>query len=177
MWVADNGLTLDRSIRMLSDDILEVLSKHHPNPPALPTEIEAFERRMGMRLDPELRAFYEAANGARLFRTFGSPIEILPLNLVRNGVTAIRGARENAKHYGAGMAVPDNIWAFVDVQDGNFLGFDASADGRPFPIVDLFHETWPVDQRVIEPSFAAFLHHALRSGGSQYWLANMNPES
>jgi hypothetical protein len=49
--------------------LLEEISRHHfPNPPATPEQIEEFERRVGWRLDPELRAFYLHCDGAALFR-------------------------------------------------------------------------------------------------------------
>ncbi|ADO75226.1 SMI1/KNR4 family protein [Stigmatella aurantiaca] len=46
--------------------LLEEISRHHfPNPPATPEEIDEFERRVGWRLDPDLRAFYLHCNGGK----------------------------------------------------------------------------------------------------------------
>src|SRR5690349_1622287 len=51
----------------------EISSRHFPNPPASPREIEEFEQRMGWKLDPDLRAFYLHCNGAKLFTQPDSP--------------------------------------------------------------------------------------------------------
>jgi hypothetical protein len=52
---------------MLMSSLLEEISRDHfPKPPASPEEIEEFERRVGWRLDPDLRAFYLHCNGAAL---------------------------------------------------------------------------------------------------------------
>lgn len=47
--------------------LLEEISREHfPYSPATLEEIEAFERQVGWRLDPELKAFYLHCNGAEL---------------------------------------------------------------------------------------------------------------
>ncbi|QAT82217.1 hypothetical protein EJ065_0610 [Corallococcus coralloides] len=39
--------------------LLEEVSRlHHARPPATPAQLDAFEQRVGWRLDPDLRAFY-----------------------------------------------------------------------------------------------------------------------
>ena len=47
--------------------LAKISRQHFPNPPASQEEISAFEQRVGWRLDPELRAFYQHCNGADLF--------------------------------------------------------------------------------------------------------------
>jgi hypothetical protein len=54
----------------------EVSRDHFPYPPATPEEIEEFERHVGWKLDPNLRAFYLHYNGAELIeRLPDSPCE------------------------------------------------------------------------------------------------------
>jgi hypothetical protein len=67
----------------------EVSRDHFPKPPASLEEIEAFERRVGWRLDPDLRAFYLHCNGAALIQWPDSPYEILPLSDVIRARVAI----------------------------------------------------------------------------------------
>jgi hypothetical protein len=73
--------------RMLAD----ISRTHFPNPPATRVEIEAFERRVGWRLDPELRAFYQHSNGAELFRRPNSPCRLRPLSRVQRARLDMRG--------------------------------------------------------------------------------------
>lgn len=48
--------------------LLEEVSRlHHARPPATPAQLDAFEQRVGWRLDPDLRAFYLHCDGADLF--------------------------------------------------------------------------------------------------------------
>jgi hypothetical protein len=56
---------MPRPMRSLLD---EVSREHFPHPPATPQQIEEFERKMGWKLDPDLRAFYLHCNGAELFK-------------------------------------------------------------------------------------------------------------
>ncbi|HEU5154425.1 MAG TPA: SMI1/KNR4 family protein, partial [Gemmatimonadales bacterium] len=76
---------------MLTDAITEVLRAHHPNPPATAAEIAEFERKHGILLDSDLRAFYAACNGASLFRIKDSPYEIVKLDEITSGEVAIFG--------------------------------------------------------------------------------------
>ncbi len=48
--------------------LVELSRDHFPHPPATPEELEAFEQRVGWKLDPDLRAFYLHCNGAALIR-------------------------------------------------------------------------------------------------------------
>jgi hypothetical protein len=152
---------------MLSDDIAEVLRAHRPSAPATPADVDAFERKHGVSLDPDLRAFYMACNGADLFRTEDDlPYRILPLEKIVTAGVAVFGTDDRL---GPPPPSPANIFAFCDLQDGNYLAFEVGQ--QPYRIIDVFHETYPSEAEVIEPSFAPFLHNALRGGGRQYWLA------
>ena len=58
----------------------EVSRDHFPYPPATPEEIEEFERRVGWKLDPDLRAFYLHCNGAELIKRLpDTPYQMLSL--------------------------------------------------------------------------------------------------
>lgn len=146
---------------MLIDSIAEVLRSHHARPPASESELDAFERAHGFKLDPSLRAFYAASNGASLFRIEDSPYEILPMSQIVTGRVALF-----ADHP---PLCPENVFAFCYVQDGNYVGLEVTS-GQPHPIIDLFHETWPKHREIIARSFEDFLDRALRSGGRHYWL-------
>jgi len=130
-------------------------------------EIADFERRVAP-LDSKLRAFYGACNGAKLFRRIDSPFDILPLNGIATGQVAIYGSAPGAP------PCPENVFAFCDLQDGNYLGFEV-VQGALYPILDLFHESWPERRRVVAWSFDDFLRDALRSGGEHFWLGQPVP--
>lgn len=148
--------------------LLEEVSLHHfPYPPASPEEIAEFERRVGWRLDPDLRAFYLHCNGAELIeRLPDSPYQILPLAEIVRARIAIRGKDDDSRG-------PASWYALCDVQDGNYVLVDVSwqQDGR-YPILDGFHEMFPNPEycRQIAGSFAEFLEGALRSRQPAYWL-------
>ncbi len=145
----------------------ELSQKHFPYEPAPPSVIDDFERRMGWRLDPDLRAFYLHCNGAELFtRLPDSPCQILPLEEIVRARVAIR--REDDDHWG-----PESMYALCDVQDGNYVVLDVArqVDGR-YSLVDGDHEAWP-DPRYCERiahSFSEFLEKSLCSAGRSYWL-------
>jgi hypothetical protein len=150
--------------------LLEELSRDHfPYPPATAEEIEAFEGRVGWRLDPELRAFYLHCNGAELFeRLPGAPYLFLPLSQIVRARVALFGRRNDDDAHG-----PASLYALCDVQDGNYILVDVSqqANGR-YPLVDGYHEMFPNPDycRRIASSFSEFLAGALRSNGRQFWL-------
>jgi hypothetical protein len=122
--------------------LLEEVSRHHfPYPPATAEEIEAFERRMGWRLDSDLRAFYLHCNGAELFeRVPECPYRILPLSEITRARVAI--FEEDDDQYG-----PASVYA---------LWHEAWPD--------------PEYCKQITHSFSEFLERALRSEGYQFWL-------
>jgi hypothetical protein len=63
----------------MSSLLEEISREHFPYPPDTPEEIKEFERPVGWKLDPDLRAFYLHCNGAELIeRLSDSPYQILP---------------------------------------------------------------------------------------------------
>lgn len=152
---------------MLSDDVAEVLQSHFPQPPATEAELAEFERAHGFPLDPELRAFYRATNGGRLFQKVDSPYKFMSLAEIQPGVNAIFGGHP-PEHPGAPLC-PDNVFAFCGIPDGCYLGFEV-IPGKPYPI-HVLYESWPQEIRVLAPSFGEFLHRALKEGG-EYWIVS-----
>ncbi|MBU8895281.1 SMI1/KNR4 family protein [Corallococcus sp. M34] len=150
------------------DALLREISAHHlPNPPASPAQIEAFEKRIGWRLDDDLRAFYLHCDGAALFMSPNSPYMFRPLaDIVR--ARAVMGLADTDE-----WGPPD--WYIVcDLQDSNYALVDVSAqrEGR-YPIRDGYREMFPEPEYcpVITPSFAMFLAGALTSAdGRSFWL-------
>ncbi|MBN1208216.1 MAG: SMI1/KNR4 family protein [Myxococcaceae bacterium] len=70
----------------------EVSRDHFPYPPATPEETEKFERRVGWKLDPDLRAFYLHCNGGTLFkRGPDADYRFLPLSEIVRARVAIFG--------------------------------------------------------------------------------------
>jgi hypothetical protein len=148
----------------------EVSRDHFPYPPATPEEIEQFERRVGWRLDPDLRAFYLHCNGAELFKQRpGCPYRILPLSEIIRARVAIYD--EDDDQWG-----PASVYALCYVQDGDYVVVDVrrQENGR-YPLVDGWHEAWPDPKQCgqIASSFSEFLEEALRSKGRQFWLARV----
>ncbi len=150
------------------DTLLEEVSRDHfPHPPATPEEIEAFERRAGWRLDPDLRAFYLHCNGAELIeRLPDTPYRMLPLTKLIPARLAIYG--EDDDKWG-----PSSVYALCDVQDGNYVLVDTGRQehGR-YPLIDGDHEAWPDPAycRQIAGSFSEFLEQILRTRRNLYWL-------
>src|SRR5436190_3799474 len=150
---------------MLTDqDLAAVLRDHFPRPPASSAELAEFEARWGVRLDPDLEAFYRASNGARLFAPVDAPYRILPLDQIIRARAAIYG--EDESEYG-----PPSLLAICDVEDGNYVAIDtSSSEGGCFPVLDVFHETFPEQAERISASFGEFLHQALHNGGRHFWI-------
>jgi hypothetical protein len=148
--------------------LLEEISHHHfPNPPATGEEFEAFERRVGWKLDPDLRAFYLHCNGGTLFKRLpNADYRFLSLSEIVRARVAIFG--EDDDQWG-----PASMYTLCDLQDGDYILVDVSQqeNGR-YPLIDGWHEAWPNPKhcKQIAHSFSEFLEGALRSGGSWFWL-------
>ncbi|NMO22694.1 SMI1/KNR4 family protein [Pyxidicoccus fallax] len=154
-------------------ELLAEISRHHfPNPPATPAEIEAFEQRVGWRLDPDLRAFYLHCDGAELFRKPDSPFRIRPLSKIIRARVAIRGLDDDSRG-------PASWYALCALHDSNYVLLDVGTqeDGR-YPILDGYREAFPNPHECkrIAGSFSEFLTGALRSHGRWFWLADDAPE-
>ncbi|MCP3102682.1 SMI1/KNR4 family protein [Myxococcus sp. K15C18031901] len=151
--------------------LAEVSRLHHPNPPATPEQIEAFERSVGWRLDPDLRAFYLHCDGADLFDprtpTFRDPaFSFLPL-------TKIRRARVVMLQDDTDKSGPASWYAVCEVRDSNYILLDVShQEAGRYPIRDGYREGFPDADycRQIAASFGEFLEGALRSEGRWFWL-------
>ncbi|MBZ4417216.1 SMI1/KNR4 family protein [Myxococcus sp. RHSTA-1-4] len=145
----------------------EVSREHFPHPPATPEEINAFEHRMGWKLDPDLRAFYLHCNGAELIeRLPDTPYRILPLSKIVRARVAIYSEDDNK--WG-----PASVYALCDVQDGNYVLVDvARQENGRYPLFDGDHEAWPDPAycKQVASSFSEFLEQVLRTRRSLYWL-------
>jgi hypothetical protein len=144
----------------------EVSRDHFPHPPATLEEIEAFEQRVGWKLDPDLRAFYLHCDGAALIQRPDSPYEILPLSQIVRARVAIRGQDDDSRG-------PASMYALCYVRDGNYVVLDVSrqVNGR-YSLIDGDHETWPDPEYCgpVAESFSVFLEQVLRTRRSLYWL-------
>jgi len=150
----------------MSSLLQQVSRDHFPRPPATPEELDEFERRVGWKLDPDLRAFYLHCNGASLIQRQDSPYKILPLSELVRARVAIR--REDDDKWG-----PAWMYALCYVRDGNYVVLDVSRqlEGR-YPLMDGDHETWPDPEyrTQIASSFSEFLEQILRTRRSLYWI-------
>jgi len=148
-------------------EMLEEVSRlHHARPPASPAQIEEFERSLGWRLDPDLRAFYLHCDGADLFDPRDPAFSFFPL-------AQLRRARWVMRKDDSDMAGPSTWYALGEVRDSNFILLDVGeqTDGR-YAIRDGYNEAFPDPAycRKIADSFGEFLEGALRSGERWFWL-------
>lgn len=141
----------------------KISRKHFPNPPATPAQVADFEARVGWQLDTDLRAFYLHCDGATLFvpREEGPNYRILSLEEIPQ-LTARLRRRDDTPVTAAWFPV-------VDCQDSDFVLVDVSKPA-PFPLLDAWHETYPLRVRQIARSFSEFLEQALSSNDHLYWL-------
>ncbi|RKH88789.1 SMI1/KNR4 family protein [Corallococcus sp. AB045] len=147
--------------------LLEEVSRlHFPNPPATPSEIEAFEQSVGWRLDPDLRAFYLHCDGAKLFDRADPAFFFYPLAKIRRARVVL--LKEDTDRAG-----PASWYAVCEVRDTNYIFVDVSqqAEGR-YSIRDGYREAFPdpAYNRQIAGSFSEFLGGALRSNEEWFWL-------
>lgn len=151
----------------ISSLLEEVSRDHFPHPPATPGEIEEFERRVGWKVDPDLRAFYLHCNGAELFKRLpNTPYRLLSLAEIIRARVAIYG--EDDDKWG-----PGSMYAICDVQDGDYVLVDvARQENDRYPLTDGYHEAWPNPDycEQIASSFSEFLEKALRSKGRLFYL-------
>jgi hypothetical protein len=144
----------------------EVFRHHHPEPPATVAEVDAFERRIGWRLDPDLRIFYLHCNGASLFKRIDTPYQFLPLSEIVRGRLTIYGLDDD--EHG-----PASWYSICHVHDGNCIVVDVADPSEGYyPVIDGFHEAYgdPVECKQIASCFSDFLGGALASKGRQFWL-------
>ena len=144
--------------------LAEISRTHFPHPPATPEQIAAFEAQAGWQLDAQLRAFYLHCNGAELFRRLPEAnYSILSLENIQRKTERVRFRDKGAP--------PTASWfPLVDCQDSDFVLVDVSQPGRPYPLLDAYHETYPREARRIAASFSEFLERALNSGDQFFWL-------
>jgi hypothetical protein len=153
---------------MAMNALLEEISRYYfPNAPAAPEQIGEFERRVGSRLDPDMRALYLHCDGAAQFRRRpDADYRFLPLSEIRRARVAIRGKDDDSRG-------PAFMYTICDLQDGDYILVDVSSQqtGR-YPIFDGWHEAWPDPEycKQIASSFSEFLAAALSSGGNWFWL-------
>ncbi|MBN8227989.1 SMI1/KNR4 family protein [Corallococcus macrosporus] len=146
--------------------LAEVSRLHFPNAPATSTQLAAFEKRMGWRLDDDLRAFYLHCDGCTLFKPRADALyRVLPLAEIRRARLAIRAS--DADQDGA-----PSVFTLVDMQDSDYVVLDATQrESAHYPLFDAFHETFPEVERIAS-SFAEFLERALRSSNRAFWLSS-----
>lgn len=149
------------------DRLLDELSRHHyPESPATLGDIEAFEHRVGWRLDPDLRTFYLHCNGARLFTPRNTPYRFLPLSEIVRGRLFLFGRDVDERG-------PESWYAICEVDDGNCIVVDVGNQVEGcYPVIDGFRDFYlePGACRQIERCFADFLERAMGSKGQYYWL-------
>ncbi|HZI15025.1 MAG TPA: SMI1/KNR4 family protein [Myxococcus sp.] len=147
--------------------VLEELSRaHFPGPPATPAQVAEFEARVGWKLDADLREFYLHCDGATLFvsRDEDPSYRILPLAEVRRARVAMRGEDDDSMG-------PSSWYTLVYCQDSDYVLVDVARQQEEcYPLLDAFHETYPLHVRRIAASFSEFLERALRGGDRLYWL-------
>ncbi|WP_425441917.1 SMI1/KNR4 family protein [Stigmatella erecta] len=109
----------------------EVSRDHFPYPSAALEQIKAFEKRVGWKLDPDLRAFYLHCDGAELIKQRpGCPYRVLPLSEVVRARVAIRITAAPSP------AASQSSWRTCCVPSATSTGWEIEA---PPPCVGLNH--------------------------------------
>ncbi|RYZ36018.1 MAG: SMI1/KNR4 family protein [Myxococcaceae bacterium] len=154
----------------MTELLAEVSRLHFPNPPAAPAQIEAFEQRVGWRLDPDLRAFYLHCDGANLFDSLNPEFAFYPLAMIRRARVVL--LKDDTDKSG-----PASWYATCELVDSNYIFVDVGqqVDGR-YPIRDGYREAFPNPEYCsqIADSFSEFLAGALRSEGRWFWLPEVD---
>lgn len=146
--------------------LAEISRNHFPNAPTKPADIAAFEARLGWKLDPDLRAFYLHCDGATLFRPRPhAKYRILSLAEIQRARIVMRGEDDDSM----GAA---SWYTLLYLQDSDYVLVDVArqAAGR-YPLLDAYHETYPLEVRQLAASFSEFLERALSSNNRLFWLA------
>ena len=150
----------------LTELLDELVSRHHPEPPATLAQIEEAEAKLGWPLGAELRSFYLRCNGACLFGRFPDyRFRILPLAEIKRARVAVFG--DDSDEWG-----PASWYVVCEVGDADYVAIDTSTLNGQYPVYDCWHEAFPNPKecRKIARSFTEFLEQALRSGGNLFWL-------
>ncbi len=145
--------------------LAEISGAHFPHPPATLEQIATFELQVGWRLDAELRAFYLHCNGATLFRPRPhAKYRILSLAEIQRARVIRRGEDDDSM----GAA---SWYTLLYLQDSDYVLVDVARqqDGR-YPLLDAYHETYPLGVSQIAASFGEFLERALSSSNRLFWL-------
>lgn len=158
---------------VMTDLLAEISRLHVPNPPATPDQLDAFEQRMGWRLDPDLRAFYLHCDGARLFAQRDPTLGFVDPAFTFLPLSRIARARVVMRDEDTDQAGPSSWYALCEVRDSNYILLDVSQQpGGRYPIRDGYNEAFPDPEYCapIATSFQEFLTGALRSNGRWFWL-------
>lgn len=145
--------------------LAEISRAHFPNEPATLAQVTDFEARMGWTLDPDLRAFYLHCDGATLFRPRPhAKYRILSLAEIQRARVVLRGEDDDSM----GAA---SWYTLLYLQDSDYVLVDVARpqDGR-YPLLDAYHETYPLEVQQIATSFGEFLARALSSSNRLFWL-------
>jgi hypothetical protein len=149
-------------LKHLADMIASVLSSPSVEParPDAAYQLDLFEKRTGLRIPDDLRAFYARVQRAKVDDRY----QFLPIELLQRTGAALQGEEWADSE-------PASWYAFCDVSDGNFVGIDLepSSEGYNY-ILDCDHDDI-TSRRVIATSFAEFLEHVLSADGQLYYLA------
>ncbi|WP_205519638.1 SMI1/KNR4 family protein [Pyxidicoccus caerfyrddinensis] len=146
--------------------LVEISRAHFPNAPATLAQVAAFEAQVGWKLDPDLRAFYLHCDGATLFRPRPhAKYRILPLAEIQRARVVMRGEDDDSM----GAA---SWYTLLYLQDSDYVLVDVARQvaGR-YPLLDAYHETYPLEVRQLAASFSEFLERALSSSNRLFWLS------
>ncbi|MDG2014013.1 MAG: SMI1/KNR4 family protein, partial [Pirellulaceae bacterium] len=146
----------------LDECISEIKANHFPNPPASPSALDSLASSFRWPIPSDLRSFFLACNGARLFEDYDSPFDFVPIEQFHSTAIDVFGEIKNEW-------APSEWYSIAHVRDGNFISIDlATVDADAADYLDAFHETRGY-QMIIARSFTELLSEALTKGG-HFWL-------
>jgi hypothetical protein len=151
----------------LLEDLITAIETSHSFEPARAgavDQLDAFEKRAGFPLPPDLRAFYLRIHRAEIAGRY----QLLPVQLFQRTGCALHDDDEWED------SEPPSWYAFCDVYDGDFVGIELerSAEGHN-RILDCDHDDIS-SRRVVAASFSEFLERALSADRHLYYL-DMGP--